>query len=132
MNHGQRARRHNQAAIRRARECRDGALDLAGVAYVDRADLHPDRRRHGLDYGELADPRDYSRITKDRRSRYTRRDLFKQFQPFPTQIVFELHKTGGVAARPGQAINKTRADRVGDVYEYDWHNARRLQQWRHD
>jgi len=30
MNHGQRARRHNQAAIRGARECRDGTLDLAG------------------------------------------------------------------------------------------------------
>src|SRR5262249_48333700 len=39
---------------------------------------------------------------------------------------------GGVAARPSQAINKTRADRVGDVYEYDRHGARRLQQWRHD
>ena len=52
----QRARRHDQAAIRRARERRDGALDFAGVAHVDRAHLHPERRRHGLDGAELADP----------------------------------------------------------------------------
>ena len=37
MNRRQRARRHDQAAIRGAREGRDGALDLAGVAHVDRA-----------------------------------------------------------------------------------------------
>ena len=49
MNERQRARRHDQAAIRRARESRDGALDLAGIAHVDRAQLHPERRRHGLD-----------------------------------------------------------------------------------
>ena len=49
-----RARRHDQAAIRSAREGRDGALDLAGVAHVDRVDLHPQRWRHGLDDGKLA------------------------------------------------------------------------------
>src|SRR6202048_3533561 len=57
MEHRQRARRHDQAAIQVARECCDGALDFTGVANIDRADLHADRRRHGLDYGELADPR---------------------------------------------------------------------------
>jgi hypothetical protein len=35
-------RRHDQAAIRPARECSDVALDLAGVAHVDRAQLHPE------------------------------------------------------------------------------------------
>jgi len=39
---------HDQTAIRGSREGRDGALDLAGIALVDRADLHPERRRHGL------------------------------------------------------------------------------------
>jgi hypothetical protein len=65
MSARQRARRHDQAAIRGARECRDGALDLAGVAHVDRAYLHADRRRHGLDYGELANPGGYGGIPKD-------------------------------------------------------------------
>ena len=75
MNHRQRARRHDQTAIRGAREGRDGALDLARVAHVDRAHLHPERRRHGLDGGELADPGGYGGIPKDRRSRHARRDL---------------------------------------------------------
>ena len=30
-----------------------------------------------------------------------RRDLLEEFQPFPTQTVFENHKAGGVAAWPG-------------------------------
>ena len=34
-------------------ECRDGALDLAGVAHINRVDLHLKRRRHGLDDAEL-------------------------------------------------------------------------------
>ena len=63
MNRRQRARRHDQAAIRGAREGRDGALDLAGVAHVDRAHLHPERRRHGLDCAELAESR---RLWRDR------------------------------------------------------------------
>ena len=89
MNDRRRARRHDQAAIRGARECRDGALDLAGVAHVDRAHLHPERRRHGLDCGELADPGGYGGIPKDRRSRHARRDLLEQLQPFPAHAVFE-------------------------------------------
>ena len=36
MNAPPRARRYNQTAIPRAREGCDGALDLAGVAHVDR------------------------------------------------------------------------------------------------
>ena len=39
-----------------AREGCDAALDLGRVTNVDRAHLHAERRRHGLDDGELADP----------------------------------------------------------------------------
>ena len=35
-----RTRRHDQPAIRSARERRDGALDLERIAHVDRAQLH--------------------------------------------------------------------------------------------
>ena len=49
-----RARGHDQSAIGRAGEGRNGALDLAGVAHVDRADLHSERRRYGLDSGKRA------------------------------------------------------------------------------
>jgi hypothetical protein len=55
MNRRQRAPGHDQAAIRPVRESRDSAFDLASVEHTDRAHLHPERRRHGLDYGELAD-----------------------------------------------------------------------------
>jgi len=54
MNKRRPTRRHDQPAIRSARESCDGALDLAGVAHVDRIDLHPERRRHGLDHSILA------------------------------------------------------------------------------
>jgi hypothetical protein len=43
----------------------DGALDLAGVAHVDRAHLHPKRRRRGLDSAPLADPGGNSGIPND-------------------------------------------------------------------
>jgi hypothetical protein len=56
MTRRRRARRHDQTAIWGAREGRDGALDLGGVAHVDWAQLHPERWRHGMDRAELADP----------------------------------------------------------------------------
>ena len=77
-NRGQRARRQDQAAIGGLREGHDGALDLGRVANVDRAYLHADRRRHGLDNRELADPGGDGGIPKHRRSRHARRDLLAQ------------------------------------------------------
>ena len=76
-------------------------------------------------------PAGYGGIPKDRRSRHARRDLLEQLQPFPAQAVFELHKAGGVAARPRQAIDEAGADRIGDDREHDRHGAGRLQQRRH-
>src|SRR5262245_23665390 len=101
MNRRQRAPRHDQTTIRRARKSRDGALDLSGVAHVDRPYIHPDRRRHGLDYRELADPAGYGGITENCCPRYAWRDLLEQLQPFCAQAVFEGRETGGVAARLG-------------------------------
>ena len=118
------ARRQNQIAIGRARKCRDGALDLAGVApHIDRVDLHPERRRHGLDDTELADSGGYDGIPKDRRSRHAGRDLLEQFQPFAAQAIFEREETGGVAARPRQAVDEAGTDRIADVREHDRHGA---------
>ena len=64
---------------------------------------------------ELAAPGGYGRIPKDRRSRHAGRDLFEQLQPFPADAVFEIRETGGVAARPRQAIDKAGADRIGGL-----------------
>ena len=41
------------------REGRDSALDLACIAYAEGAQLHPQRRRHGLDGAQLAGPTGY-------------------------------------------------------------------------
>jgi hypothetical protein len=56
------------AAVRAARESRNRTLDLAGVAHVYWPYVHPDRRRYGLDYGELAYAGGYVGIPNDRRS----------------------------------------------------------------
>ena len=58
MNAASRARRHDQAAIRRAREGRDGALDLAASRTLTGLYFHPERRRHGLDDAKLPSPAD--------------------------------------------------------------------------
>jgi Resolvase, N terminal domain len=130
-NHRQRARRHDKAAIRGVREGGDGTLDLGRVAHVDWARVHANRRRHGLDYGELADPGGKGGIPKDRRSRYARRDLPQQFRPFPAQTVFEHQKAGGVAAWPRQTIDEAGTNRIGDEREYDRHSAGYLEQRLH-
>jgi hypothetical protein len=82
------ARRHYQPAIRGARDGRDAARDLAGVAHVDWAHLHPQRRRHGLDGGKLIGSGALAGISKDRCSYHAWRDLFEQLQPFPGYAVF--------------------------------------------
>jgi hypothetical protein len=78
-----RAGRDDQAAIRRARECRDIPLHLAGVAHIDWVHLHPERRRDGLDCAELANSGGYGGIPNHCRPRHTWRDLLEQLQPFP-------------------------------------------------
>src|SRR5215831_14109831 len=99
MNAHQRAASHNQPAIRGMREGSDSALDLAGITHVDRAHLHPERRRDGLNRSELARPRSQGGIPNDCRSRYTGRDLFEHLQPFPAQTVFVRDEPSGIAAR---------------------------------
>src|SRR5262245_21107544 len=71
----------NQAAIRRAREVRNGAFNLVRVAHVDRGYLQSKGRRHGVDGAELPDPGGYGRISKDGRPRHARRDLLEVALP---------------------------------------------------
>jgi hypothetical protein len=94
-------------------------------APTDRAHHHPERRRHGLDGGELADLGGIGGIPNDRRPRQVRRNLLEQLQPFPADAVFVLHETGGVAARPRQTRHEARANRIDDLDEHDRHGAGR-------
>src|SRR5215510_128858 len=132
MNDRQRAPRHDQAAIWGMREGRDSALDLACIAYAEGAQLHPQRRRHGLDGAPRAKPGGYGGIANDRRSRHVGRDLFEQLQPFTADTVFENRKTGGVAPRPRQAFNEAGPNRIRGPRKHDRYGASRLQQRRYD
>ena len=126
MNERQCASGHDHAAVGPARDCRDGALDFAGTAQVDRDQLHPQRRRHRLNSGELPDPGRDGRIAKDGGPRQAGRDLFEQLQPFSAHTVFEDREPSRVAARLCQTRDETGADRIDDTDEYDWHRACRL------
>src|ERR1700676_860592 len=97
MNHCQRARRQDQAAVWSAGVSRDGALNLGRIADVERVDLYPERRRNGLDDGKLAGCKTLGGISKHRHSRHVWRNLFEQFQPFPGQAVFDVEETSGIS-----------------------------------
>src|SRR6516164_7274129 len=123
-----RASRHDQAAIRGTRECRDDPFELAGVAGVDRPHLYPERWGRGLDRAELAGPGRYTKTLKEPHSLYAGRDLLEQLQPFPTDAVFIQHETSSVAARLREAIDEAGADRFGNLDEHDRHGTSRPQQ----
>jgi hypothetical protein len=82
MNRRPRTPRHDQAAIQGVRECCDGPLDFVGIAHSDRAHLHLNRRRHGLDYCQLTDPGSCGGIPKHCRSLQLRRDLLSSSSHF--------------------------------------------------
>jgi len=44
-------------------------------------------------------------------------------QPLRAYAVFGSHETGGVAARPRQAVNEASGNGIGDDREYDRHGA---------
>src|SRR5262245_31049691 len=119
MSRYRRARRHDQAAIRSAGEACDRALDLPGIAGIDRPQLHAERLRHGLNSTELPDAGWIGGIAKYSRSHKPRRDLFQQLQPFSAQAIFENHEPGDIAARPRERIDEAGTDRIGDAREHD-------------
>jgi hypothetical protein len=82
---------------------------------------YADRPRDGLDDGELTDASHNGGISKDRRSRHGWGDLFKEFQPFRAQVIFEHHEASGIAAWFGQASDKSGADWIRNGHEHDWH-----------
>jgi hypothetical protein len=59
------------------------------------------------------------------------RDLLEQLQPFRADAELEQSKSGEVAARPRQALDKAGADRVADHGEHDRQGAGGLLQRHH-
>src|SRR5262249_56257421 len=93
MDSCQRAPRDDQASVRAACESRDRALDLASVAHIDRLQLNAERRRHGLDRAELADPRCYGGVTYYNDSPHLPHQLLLQLPPFLAHALFRIDKT---------------------------------------
>src|SRR5215468_7506960 len=127
----QRAPGQDQTAFRRLCKDRHGALDLGGVTYVEWRQLDAERRCNRLDRSQLADTSGYGGIADDCNPGHARRDLLKQFQPFPAGAVFEQEEPGGVAAGPRHTVDVPGPDRVGNACEHDRHGASRLQQDAH-
>jgi predicted dithiol-disulfide oxidoreductase (DUF899 family) len=100
------------------------------LAFVSRASLQAQSWRSGLHPG-LTGSGGCAGFPNDRHSFYARRDLFEQLRPFRRRAVLIQSKPGRVAAWVSQALDKARADRVGDHREYDRHSAGGLLQ-RHD
>jgi hypothetical protein len=104
----------------------DGTLDLAGITRIDRTQFHAERRCDGLGRAELRRAGRDGSFAKDRHSCYAGGNLFKQFQPFSGDGIFEDGKAGGVAARVRQAIDVASPDRVSDKRKHNRHGARCL------
>ena len=128
MKRGQRAGRHDEAAIRQACESRDGALHLGPVAYVDHGYFQAECRCDTLDDGELAGPGRDAGITNDRNASHVWRDLLEQIKPFAAQAVFEQHEARNIATRPREIVDKTRAKRIHNDREDNRRAAGSLQQ----
>ena len=54
--------------------------------------------------------------------------FFEQLQPFPAQAILELAKSGNIAARPCEASDEARADRINNQYKHNRQGAGGLKQ----
>ena len=114
-----RTRCHDQTSVWYASGGLYASCDFLLIACVDGSHFKVLRRSHGLDDGELPNPRSYCEITKHCRPRDVWRDLLKQLRPLSGQAIFELQKTCGVTTRAGKTFDKPGADRIGDICEHD-------------
>src|SRR5262249_28727286 len=106
---------HDQAAARGAREGRDGAFDLTGIAHVDRSDLHLERRRGGLDIAHWAGQEG----TPEFRSTATRVAPGAICLSTSSHLALRLYSSAmkPVALPPGRARLSTKPAPTGSVAE---------------
>ena len=84
-----------RAKAANARSISPASRTLTGLA------SYSEQLRRTLENAELSDAGRIGGISKDPHPFYEGRDLFEEFQPFPARTIFEQHKAGNVAARPG-------------------------------
>src|SRR5215831_2597695 len=95
-----RTRQHDQATIRTARKCCDGAIHLLRIEHLDQIQLNAMQGRDGLDGAQLSDGAGVSTFLYNRRSCHVWRYLLEQFDPFRADAKLEHREACGVAARP--------------------------------
>ena len=116
------APRYDQTAVRGARENRNGALDLLGVAHVDRIDVHLECWRRGRDGSKLAGSGALRSVPKNCHPRHSWRDLMSSRSDFPLRLYSNdmkpVHAAGLRAYqltrhRPNRWQSGTRSARCG-------------------
>ena len=111
----ERARQQYQAAVWLCYECLDGALDAFCVARRMGLDLDSEGWRSRFNRRDVSGRSRLLGIVKDRDASDVWSNLLEQFQPFQGDGVLEEGKAGYVAARPRQAFNQAKADRIGHL-----------------
>src|SRR5262249_61865393 len=119
MKDRQAARGHNQATTRLMRDRRNGALNFPWLTHADWPQLHSERWPDTLDCGELTDSVGRGGVPKDDKSLYARQYLSEELEQFCARSIFELGKTGSVAARAPQTFYKTRTRPITDPHKHD-------------
>ena len=95
------------------RECRDGALDFAGIAHVDWVTSTPSEGATDWIAANWPVPADDGGIPNDCHSLHARRDLLEQLQPFCAQCRIRTAKP--VALPPGRDRLSTRPAPTGST-----------------
>jgi hypothetical protein len=96
-----------------ARKRCEGGINLTDGAGFEDLDLQPGGTCHCVDFSQRAvGIVSIDRIYQDGHTSGCRHQLVQELQPFPRQLGVEKIDSGQVAARPGEAGDKTKPDRV--------------------
>ena len=99
----------------------------AAASHVDRAHLESERCARAPGSRRTARCRPALSASRKHATRVTPGAIsLSSSSHFAAELVFELRKPGGVAARSRQAVDEAGADRIGDAREHDRHGAGRL------
>ena len=97
-----------------ARKCRDAALDLVGVARIDRRELDPYEGATAC-MRPNRPIRRACRVAKDAPACTPGAISLSSSSHFAADAVFEMAKASDIAAGPRQAGDEAGADRIGDM-----------------
>src|SRR5262249_47453837 len=125
MDGGECASCDNETAILSTSECADHPFDLTGVAHIQRTYFDAEGWGYGLDRSELPRPRGYCGIPNHARAFAFRRKPLEQFQPFRSNPVLELAKTGRLAAGARQTVGISCPNRIRNDYKANRNRAGR-------